>query len=433
MAEPLEINISKSFVEHGGKQWATYENGGGVTVQVWKNQQLELQRDLSYTDYATFREKAPELGLRDYPAPLMRRQGGTNANGNTLGRVVGETAPTAVPATQANSAIEAETQEEGITGEHVLDGLQLGLDVVGLIPVVGEAADIISAGISLARGDYVGAGLSLLSAIPFVGYAGTAGKATRYGAKMAEASGKVGKEAADRAAKEAADKAAKEAAERKAKDAAAHRQKQGAKFKPKKLLKRKPECFDPRKSKKYKKMNEAEQREYLREYARQLKRQEDSINNMSAKYFARARSKFNETKANSLSNDGRNPKAGMAQETYRRERAAEINDSIYESNIRRNPKIDPIVAESNATARTKEIMDSLGALHEPDMVAGGWYEPKPSALGHKGVNSAIGGSWGQKGRVKLIEDAANNAVARGGGSDIMNVELTICPPGKKGK
>lgn len=238
MAEPLEINISKSFVEHGGKQWATYENGGGVTVQVWKNQQLELQRDLSYTDYATFREKAPELGLRDYPAPLMRRRGGTNANGNTLGRVVGETAPTAVPATQANAAIEAETQEEGSTGEHVLDGLQLGLDVVGLIPVVGEAADIISAGISLARGDYVGAGLSLLSAIPFVGYAGTAGKATRYGAKMAEASGKVGKEAADRAAKEAADKAAKEAAERKVREEAAKqtslKAEDGAKIRPKK-------------------------------------------------------------------------------------------------------------------------------------------------------------------------------------------------------
>ncbi|MQU04246.1 DNA/RNA non-specific endonuclease [Pseudomonas helleri] len=238
MAEPLEINISKSFVEHGGKQWATYENGGGVTVQVWKNQQLELQLDLSYTDYATFREKAPELGLRDYPAPLMRRQGGTNANGNTLGRVVGETAPTAVPATQANAAIEAETQEESITGEHVLDGLQLGLDVVGLIPVVGEAADIISAGISLARGDYVGAGLSLLSAIPFVGYAGTAGKATRYGAKMAEASGKVGKEAADRAAKEAADKAAKEAAERKVREEAAKqtslKAEDGAKIRPKK-------------------------------------------------------------------------------------------------------------------------------------------------------------------------------------------------------
>lgn len=82
--------------------------------------------------------------------------------------MVGETAPAAVPATQANPPVEAETEAEGITGEQVLDGLQLGLDVVGLIPVVGEAADIISAGISLARGDYVGAGLSLLSAIPFV-------------------------------------------------------------------------------------------------------------------------------------------------------------------------------------------------------------------------------------------------------------------------
>ena len=191
MAEPLEINISKSFVDYGGKQWATYENGGGVTVQIWKDQQLELQRDLSYEDYATFREKAPQVGLPDYPDPALRRKGGTHANGNTLGRVVGETASTKVPAKAANPPIEAETEEEGITGEQVLDGIQLGLDVVGLIPVIGEAADIISAGISLARGDYVGAGLSLLSAIPFVGYAGSAGKAARYGAKMAEASGKA--------------------------------------------------------------------------------------------------------------------------------------------------------------------------------------------------------------------------------------------------
>lgn len=424
MAEPLEINISKSFVEHGGKQWATYENGGGVTVQVWKNQQLELQRDLSYTDYATFREKAPELGLRDYPAPLMRRQGGTNANGNTLGRVVGETAPTAVPATQANAAIEAETQEESITGEHVLDGLQLGLDVVGLIPVVGEAADIISAGISLARGDYVGSGLSLLSAIPFVGYAGTAGKATRYGAKMAEASGKVGKEAADKAAKEA---------ERKVREEVVRKEQQGAKIKPKKMPKKKTECFDPRNSKKYKKMNEAEQKEYLRQYARQLKRQEDSINNMLAKDFAEARSKFNVAKKTSPSNGGRNPQAAAAQEAYRSKRAKAIERSIYENTIRKNPKIDPRVAESNAASKTKEIMGSLAALHEPDMVAGGWHQPKPSALGDKAVNSAIGGSWSQKGRVKLLEDTAKKAVARGDGSNVMNVELTICPPGKKGK
>ena len=230
MAEPLEINISKSFVDYGGKQWATYENGGGVTVQIWKDQQLELQRDLSYEDYATFREKAPQVELPDYPDPALRRKGGTHANGNTLGRVVGETASTKVPVKAANPPIEAETEEEGITGEQVLDGIQLGLDVVGLIPVVGEAADIISAGISLARGDYVGAGLSLLSAIPFVGYAGSAGKAARYGAKMAEASGKAAKEASDKAAKEAAEKKAKEQAAKQTPPKA----EDGAKIQPKK-------------------------------------------------------------------------------------------------------------------------------------------------------------------------------------------------------
>lgn len=354
-------------------------------------------------------------------------------SGNTIGRVVGETAPTAVPAKQANPPIEVETEEEGITGEQVLDGIQLGLDVVGLIPVVGEVADLASGVISLARGDYVGAGLSLLSAIPFVGYAGTAGKAARYGAKMAEASSKAGKEVADKAAKEAADKAAKEAAEKKARQEAARKQEQGAKITPKRLPKEKPKCFEPRNSEKYKNMSESDKKKYLQEYYNQLKRQEDAINNMSAGDFAKARSQFNTTKLNSRTNDGRNPKAAAAQDAYRNKRARAIERSIYESSIRKNPKTDPKVAESNAIARTAEIMKSVVALHEPDMVAGGWYDPKPSALGDKSVNSAIGGNWNQKGRVTLLEKAAKDAATRGNGSDMMNVELTICPPGTKGK
>ncbi|WP_282611298.1 polymorphic toxin-type HINT domain-containing protein [Pelagibius sp. Alg239-R121] len=50
-----------------------------------------------------------------------------------------------------------------------LDGFQLGLDIVGLIPVVGNAADLLNAGISLARGDYIGAGASLAAAAPGAG------------------------------------------------------------------------------------------------------------------------------------------------------------------------------------------------------------------------------------------------------------------------
>ncbi len=57
-------------------------------------------------------------------------------------------------------------------------------------------------------------------------------------------------------------------------------------------------------------------------------------------------------------------------------------------------------------SRADKIMDKLAALHEPDMVAGGWHDPKPSGLGNRSVNSAIGGSWNKKGRVPMLEDAA---------------------------
>ncbi len=63
-------------------------------------------------------------------------------------------------------------------GRNFWDIVQGGLDVVGVIPGVGEIADLANAGISLARGDYLGASLSLISVIPIVGDAiGKTGKA----------------------------------------------------------------------------------------------------------------------------------------------------------------------------------------------------------------------------------------------------------------
>lgn len=50
-----------------------------------------------------------------------------------------------------------------------LDATQTALDLIGLIPVFGEAADIISGTISLARGNYGDAALSFASAIPLAG------------------------------------------------------------------------------------------------------------------------------------------------------------------------------------------------------------------------------------------------------------------------
>ena len=50
-------------------------------------------------------------------------------------------------------------KEKGIF-DKILDGVQVGLDVVGLIPVVGEIADGVNGSIYLARGDEVNAALS---------------------------------------------------------------------------------------------------------------------------------------------------------------------------------------------------------------------------------------------------------------------------------
>jgi len=168
--------------------------------------QEAFQRELAdLQDIPTYTELYPPAG-----------HGGaiTSPNGNTLGRVNGETPPMGKTADGSNADVDSETPAEGVTGEQVLDGIQLGLDIVGLIPVVGEIADVANAGISLSRGDYAGAALSLLSAIPFVGYVGTAGKIGRHGAKaIAEASAKGSKEGTERAAKDVAGKVTWDGAE----------------------------------------------------------------------------------------------------------------------------------------------------------------------------------------------------------------------------
>lgn len=71
----------------------------------------------------------------------------------------------------------------------VLDRLQLGLDIAGLAPGIGEAADLVNVGIHLARGNKADAAISLAAMVPVLGAAATAGK---LGSKAAGAAAKVG-------------------------------------------------------------------------------------------------------------------------------------------------------------------------------------------------------------------------------------------------
>ncbi|WP_255987374.1 hypothetical protein [Chitinolyticbacter albus] len=153
--------------------------------------------------------------------------------GNTTGKTVGQPGGVPTPLDQEKPTLKIETPEEASVGTQVLDGLQIGLDVVGLIPGFGEVADLANAGISAARGDFIGAGLSLAAAIPFVGWGATGAKAVKRGVDVADAANdaRKAKEAADAAAKVAKEKAEREArekAEKEAAEAAAKAEKEAA-------------------------------------------------------------------------------------------------------------------------------------------------------------------------------------------------------------
>ncbi|HCB2024129.1 TPA: DUF4150 domain-containing protein [Escherichia coli] len=179
-------------------------------------------------------------------------------------------------------------------------------------------------------------------------------------------------------------------------------------------------CFSPFSNENFKKLSEADKKKYLKEYDKQLRGQQDAINNLSAEEFMAARQSYID--------HGRNPLAVDAQDKFRAATAQDIRTSIYKR--LRKDGVSPEVAEAKAAGRTKEIMEKLVALHEPDMVAGGWASPNPTRIGGSSVNGAIGGSWNHNKRLKDLETAARNSIASGDGHAKMNVILEVCR-GKK--
>ncbi|MFA7238004.1 MAG: RHS repeat-associated core domain-containing protein [Phycisphaeraceae bacterium] len=89
-----------------------------------------------------------------------------------------------------------------------LDWVQTTLDVVGFIPVIGTAADVVNAGISAARGNLAEAGINLVAAVPIVGdgIKGVKMAVKATDATVTAAKG-VGKIAAEKAVKETAEHA----------------------------------------------------------------------------------------------------------------------------------------------------------------------------------------------------------------------------------
>ncbi len=189
----------------------------------------------------------------------------------------------------------------------------------------------------------------------------------------------------------------------------------GVHIKPKQLEPTEIPCFRPLESKKFPLMNAEQKREYLEEYARQLRRQEEAINSVSAAKYKEARDLFEDL--------GRNPAAKAAQGRYAKQFAQDVQESMTTS---LTPKYGAVAASQMAEERTKDLMSQLAALHEPDNVAGGFLSPVPKGMGDRGVNSAIGPSWNQESRVSSMDAAAGKAIASGNGDALMNVRLKPC-------
>ena len=86
-----------------------------------------------------------------------------------------------------------EFDTEGLNKDSVLDGVQLALDAAGMVPVLGAIPDLINASISVLRGDWVGAGISIVAAVPGVGDVVGGAKIAYKGAKIASKSTKITK------------------------------------------------------------------------------------------------------------------------------------------------------------------------------------------------------------------------------------------------
>lgn len=163
---------------------------------------------------ASKRPRPPEAETRsarvkpnDYPSP--------GPIGNTTGIVVPDTAPN--PHGNSAPPIKPTEPEKSWWSRWGSDVVHTGLDVVGLIPGVGEIADGANALIYLAEGDKVNAAISAAAMIPGAGMAATGAK---YGKKAVGAAAEaVGKKTAREAEEALAKREAKEAEEAAAKKA----------------------------------------------------------------------------------------------------------------------------------------------------------------------------------------------------------------------
>lgn len=326
----------------------------------------------------------------------------------------------------------------GVQAQILAENIALGNVTAGSVATAvgqGAFAMVVPPGAQQAwgKGNYVEAGVHTAGniAVSFGTLISKAGGLLRGGKvveSVADDMARAGSGAADDAARataNASDDAARAAAgntDDAARQSANHAD-DGVHVKPRKLDPLEVPCFNPFDKPKFQALSAADKRKYLQEYAKQLRRQQAEINRLTVDQFKAARDAF-------IATGGRNPLAKQAQAAFRRNFANGLKEKFTNEMLGsiKNPTPSDYAAIRKAVAaRTEKIMESLVALHEPDMVTGGFHQFDPKHMGREDVNGSIGPSWNQSERLATMDNAANNAIANGNGSANMNVQLRVCP------
>lgn len=175
---------------------------------------------------------------------------------------------------------------------------------------------------------------------------------------------------------------------------------------PKRMPRKKLPCFSPQKlpASKYPEMD------------RQLKGQEQGLNDMSVEEYLEARKAFDpKNRDRTVSVDAR----------------AEYRASIYDKQYRllRRQRVSPSEAREAAEKHADDTMKVMNALHNPDLVAGG--TDRIDDFGDGEVNQTIGRQWklkkkGETARIEELDAAAAKIPASERGMTKMNGGLERC-------
>ncbi len=286
-----------------------------------------------------------------------------------------------------------------------LEAIHLALDGAGMAPGIGIVADLINAGLYALRGDFLNSGLSLLSGLPIVGQEVTAAKYGNKALNVATETVAKGSDSLTSAAKQL--------------DGPKGVHPIKARMKPFKVP-----CFKP--SDTLRKKNKDNIKSFEQNYARQLKHQENGLNDLTIGEYLENRERYRNIKRKGT---------GSAQTDFRESFESDLYQSLHKSYLKTKSIIE---AEKLALQRTEEIMANLAALHDPDMIAGG--ADKVSRMGRKNVNSSIGPQWDKapagsakdaKTRVQLIDEQVEKAYKNLGADAKLNIQLERCPLNKK--